>query len=197
MAHERDGAVDGRFAELMTRLAAPYDKRLSEALIRSYARALGDLSFEAVVQAANRAVLESPWFPTVALLRSYALGSPEDAAVLAWARLWDAASAVGAYRALDVEDGWAALALEVVFGGWPQFCERCDEADGGWGIRRQEFLAAYRAARVRHPLPLPPRTLPGLCAQRDGLTWRGALRGDGTIEHGRAMLIGGRISARE
>lgn len=196
MAHEHDGAVDGRFAELMARLAAPFDKRLTEALIRSYARALGDLPFEAVVEAAQRAVLESVWFPSIALLRGYAVGTPEDAAVLAWMHLRLAASAVGAYSEMQCENGLVAEALEQVFGGWPQFCEQCDESYGGWGIKRQEFLAAYRTARAGHHDVPTPRTLPGLCGNTEGLTWRGGLKANGEVVHGVCVMpIGGDLVA--
>lgn len=159
MAHEHDGGVDPLFSQAMAKLAAAWDARLTEARIRSYARGLADIPMLAVLGAMARAIREAPFFPSVAQLRGYVDATPDDEAVLAWAALRDAASAVGAYGSVEL-DGCAAAAVRVVFGGWPQFCAECDETHGGWGIRRQEFLAAYRAAR--RTAVVGTNVLPGL-----------------------------------
>jgi hypothetical protein len=144
---DEHGNVLPRFAELMVKLAGAWGTRLDEVRIRVYALALGDVPFDDVQRACGQAIKESRYFPSVAELRACVAPSGEDAGLIAWTALWQAAATVGAYVSIVVEDGAAAEALETVFGSWAVFCETDDGP--GLGARRQEFLAAYRAARRR------------------------------------------------
>lgn len=182
------GDVTPAFAELMVRLAAAYPAaRLTDAGIRVYARALGDLSLEQVRAAFGRAVKESAYFPTVAEIRRGLAPTAEDAGLLAWAAFERAAEDVGAYASVEVEDVAAARALTVVFGGWPQYCEQCGVTHAGeWAARRQAFLVAYRDARRAVTYTAhPPRSLPGLCAaagdERPAAAWTAVIGAHGEV----------------
>lgn len=182
MAYYVDGAATVQFAKWITELASAWDARLTEARIRLYAQALGDIPFETLQAAGARAILQSKWFPSVSEFRQYVQPTVEDAALLAWSGFCQAASAVGAYGNLDVEDAAAAEALRVVFGSWPEFCYL--EDGPALTQKRQEFLAAYRhAVRMSRP---PHARLVGLCGEPPpGLasaTWIGRLGASGTVD---------------
>ena len=151
--------VSPAFAELMVKLASAYPSvRLTEIGIRVYARALDDLTLEQVRGACSRAVKECAFWPAVAELRKHIVASGEDAALLAWTALQQAAADAGAYASVELQDGASAEALVAVFGSWPQFC--AEEEGPGLATKRQEFLAAYRQERR---LRKAPRRLAGFC----------------------------------
>lgn len=149
------------FAELLVQLAAAYPTtgKLTEASIRLYAWALGDVPLTEVKRACARAIRESRFFPSVAELRQYIVPTPDEAALLAWTALTMAASEIGAYASVDVEDAAAAEALTSVWGSWPAFC--AEEEGPALAARRQAFLAAYRDSCRRHRSGAA--RLPGLC----------------------------------
>jgi hypothetical protein len=145
-----NGHVTDEFAKLMVQLASAYaamSGKLSEPMIRVYAVGLGDLSIDQLKAAMGIVLRESVFWPSVADIRKAALGSADDAGVLAWMALRRAAAEVGSWASLTVEDGAAAHALDATFASWPEFC-RLEEGPE-MHTRRQEFLAAYRAARGR------------------------------------------------
>lgn len=157
-----DGHVEDEFAALMVKLAAAFPTaRLTEATIRVYARALSDLTYPQLHQIFGRAVRECKFLPSVAELLSYVSATADDAALLAWTALSQAASRVGLYASLEIEDRCAAEALRQVFGSWPHYCSLDSAAVNQ---RRGEFLAAYRDAR-RHTVRQAATTsirMPGL-----------------------------------
>lgn len=148
-----DGDRDAAFANLMVMLGEAYPSiRLREGTVRVYDAALRDLPIGALRSAVSRAVQESQFFPTVALIRSLAVGTADDAALLAWSALERAAQKVGAWQSLVVEDHRAAQALLDTFGSWPAFCATVEGP--ALALKRQEFLAAFRqAGRTRAMLP--------------------------------------------
>jgi hypothetical protein len=144
------GHVTDEFAKMMVALAAGYatmSGKLSEATIRVYARGLGDLTYEQVQSAMGALLRESTFWPSIADIRRVAVGSVDDAGVLAWAALRRAAGEVGSWASLTVEDGTVVQALDAVGLSWPEFCALVDGP--AMHTRRQEFLAAYRAARSK------------------------------------------------
>ncbi|HET9024319.1 MAG TPA: hypothetical protein VFN64_07075 [Burkholderiaceae bacterium] len=174
--------VDPAFAALMVKLAEAWGAKLTEHRIRVYARALSDLTMEQLKVACGRAVKESEFFPSVALLRQCADMSVEDAAILGWAAARRAAEDLGAYVSVTFEDGAIATALEAAFGGWSAFCEA--EEGPALHARRQEFLAAYRAARRQRA---KPRRLAGWleaggASQPPARSLTGVVRRDGRAE---------------
>ena len=155
--------VDPKFAELMVTLAEAYPSvKLREGTVTMYAAELGDLPLAVVDRAMRQAVRESEWFPTIATIRRYANGSADDRALLAWNALGKAATAFGSWASLEIEDSLAATALRSTFGSWPAFCEM--EDGPALALKRQEFLAAYRAAaRASHTVPTRYGHVPGVC----------------------------------
>ena len=160
----RDGYAAPWFGALMVESGEATGTKLTATRIRVYAADLADLDPLAVVAAFRRVRREgSGFFPSVSEIRRQVEATPDDAALLAWTALERAADEVGAYRALEVWDAAAAVAVEAVFGSWPAFCacERGPEL----AQRRQQFMVAYREARRRVPERLAePRRLPGLHA---------------------------------
>jgi len=185
--HVHDGAVDGRFAELMVTLAESLGVRLTEARIRLYAHLLGDVTIDDLRVAFGRAARErtSGFFPTVGELRSFLGPTVDDGALIAWTALGRAAAEAGAYATIEFEDALAASALVDVFGSWAAFC--ATEDGPALALKRQEFLAAYRQAR-RVGL-VGPRELPGLGEPMDQAahTWQARVRVTGDVVITRAF----------
>lgn len=182
---------------MMLTLAEALNTKLTEARIRIYAQLLSDVPTSDLKLAFHRAANERPsgFFPSPGELRKYVNGTEEDDAILAWAGLRRAASVVGSYSSLEVSDGAAAAALEAVFGSWPEFC--LEEEGPAMHARRQEFLAAYRAARRA---AAPPRRLAGLCEASPQYapdkSWVGILTCSGQVTKqlgtGQKLLGGGK-----
>lgn len=169
------------FGRLLLTLAEGFGFELSDVQSRVYAEALGDLTLEQLRAACAAALRESRYFPRPAELRGYVLGNATDAAVLAWAAFERAASAVGAYAPLIVEDECAAEALTAACGGWPEFCA----LEGGEAGRcREVFVAAYKRARVE-AAHRGPRRLDGLGSPPAGpaaaVCWAGRLTAAGEV----------------
>ncbi len=176
-----DVHVDTEFAKELVILAEAFGARLTEARIRIYAEALGDLTIEQVRTARRRAVQECQYFPQAAELLRLVRPTTDDAALLAWTGLQHAASSVGAYAPLVVEDAYAAEAFVRVFGSWPAYCALEDIAVAA---KRQEFLAAYRdAKRIEHALHAVRHLSGCLPWQPTGRTWAGRLGLDGRVTH--------------
>ena len=178
-------AVPAEFAKLMVWLAAAYPKaELTEAQVRVYWAGLQDLGLDAIRQAMSRAVKEARWMPTVAELRSYVQPLPQDAAVLAWTALEQAAVKVGAFQSLRVEGHVAAEALLRVFGSWPAFC--AFDRGPALGQKRAEFLVAYQDALRRGRHDGGWTRLPGTCeasgAYHNGAAcWAGQVTATGQV----------------
>lgn len=162
MHTHKNGAVTQEFASLMGMLAEAYGQTITSSRIRIYAASLFDVPIETVKVAASQAIRECKFFPSPAELRGFVAPSREDRAMVAWVAFGQAASSVGAYASVEVEDGAAAHALEQVFGSWANFCAM--EDGPALAHRRQEFLAAYRVAATE---PQSPRRLTGLLPQPD------------------------------
>lgn len=177
-----EGNVTDAFASLMVRFAAAYPTSpVGAATIKVYARALGDLPIERVEQAFLVVIRESKFFPTIAEIRSRLSPPLQEAAVLAFAALRQAAEDVGAYASIEIDDACAARALLASFGTWPSFCEF--EDGPALHTRRQEFIAAYADAR-RTPHPVSAVRMPGRCE----LT--GEYRGGSNVFVGRLLRSG-------
>jgi hypothetical protein len=181
------------FVVALTALAELPNGHLTDARIEAYWLALHDLDL-AVFQAAAIAALKGcKFFPAPAEIRELAEGSPEDRGQRAWAQLQQAATAVGGYASIRLEDPATATALVCTFGSWVRFCTV--ELDPPmWASKRKEFAANYRIAQ-RQPEANPPLCLPGIAETHNRDTaavWgaalqpigqtRGLLLSDGTVE---------------
>lgn len=176
----------------MVAMAEAYQNvKLTPEGIKIYASALNDLSLAEVRNGFSQAVRECKFWPTVAEIRAYVTPSADDAALVAWSGLQQAAREVGSYGSLDVEDGCAATALLTVFNSWPQFCQT--EEGPELGAKKAEFLAAYRQAKRGAQAPVT--RLLGLCALDGGYggaeTWIGRLPVSGKVRTERAALPSG------
>ncbi len=185
--------VPGWFCKLMLWAAEAFpNARPREGTYRAYYAVLGDLTPEQTRAAFLHAMRESgtDFFPSAPKVRSYAVPSADDAGLLAWMGLHQAAQAVGVYQPLDCADGAVAEAVRMVFGGWPAFCEQCqDHASGAWLAKRQEWLAAYRTAR-RERTTTGPARLPGLLGDgSEPQGWVGRLSASGEVESVRAQTL--------
>lgn len=192
------GHAAGWFAKLMFLTAEASGTKVTETRIRVYAADLADIPREQVEAAVGRVRREgSGFFPTVAEIRRQIHPSPEDAALQAWTGLVNAASAVGGYASLEIEDPFASVALATVFGGWVAFCR--EEQGPGMALKRQEFLAAYREARRTPPSEMAePVRFPGMCEasgnyQMAPQVWCGRLTAGGVLitQRERPVLVPG------
>lgn len=182
-----DGYVADWFLKAFEEMAEAYPAmRIRAGTGKIYAHALADLTREQITGAMGRAMLDARFFPSIAEIRSYVVAPAEDAALLAWAGLLDAAARIGGWQSLDVDDPCCAEALTRAAGSWSDFCE----LEGpGLAHVRQLFIAAYKDAR-RRPQSDGPVRLRGRCEtsgnyQQLPAAWHGRLRADGRIEEGR------------
>lgn len=184
--HIEHGGVTADFAQAMVALAACYPSfTLREDTVRMYASQLADISPPAAKDAMAAAARRCRFFPTVAEVRAAHFGSEEDTALLAWATAERAVQEVagGAHGSVEFEDGAIAGAITQACGSWPEFCA-LDEGPS-LGIKRQEFLAAYR--RLRRVGQTEPTRLwgrleaTGHLGTTPGVVWLTHVAADGTI----------------
>ncbi len=164
-----------------------------EGTFRIYYAVLGDLSPEQVRAAFLHAIKDSgtDFFPSAPKVRSYAVPSADDAGLLAWTALGQAAGTVGAYQSLDCDDAAVVVAVRAVFGSWPEFCSQAvDVPTGAWLAKRGEFIAAYRDARRNAPTGQPSR-LDGLLESHLGEhVWVGKLLPGGPVSQRETAQLG-------
>lgn len=182
-----DGYVQDWFLKAFEEMAEAYPSmRVRAGTGKIYAQALADLTPDQIRGAMGRAMLDCKFFPSIAELRSYVVAPAEEAALLAWTGLLEAAIKIGGWQSLEVEDPCVAEALTRTAGSWSEFCALEGPA---LTYLRQSFLAAYKDARRRNHQVAPVR-LAGRCETSGNYrqlpaAWHGRLRADGRIEEGR------------
>jgi len=127
--------------------------QLNDVQATVYVDGLAGFSSEALEAAARTWMRQSAFFPRLSDLLSI-LDPPVDMDSLAhaaWARLEREIRRIGAYRSVQFADAAFGVAVRETFGGWPQAC-RFDVDSPGWAIRRQTFLAMFKAAVGRKNL---------------------------------------------
>ncbi len=184
-AQNRNGAAEPWFAKLMVLAAEVTGTVLTEARIRGYAQLLDDCDDQALTEAFRACLQEgSSRFPNVPDLRA-ACGVPplHERAVLMWGALLRTAADAGCYLSVQFADGRAAAAVEAIWGSWPAACQELGDGPQA-AIRRQEFLAQYKAARTA-----PPKRLHGLCETLaggmyalDARVWTATLTAGGALQ---------------
>ena len=156
-----DGHVEGWFARVIFVTAEMAGVKITETRTRYYAMDLQEFSQEQIESAFARVRHEGTgFFPFVADIRRQIMPSPDDAALLAWTALEQAAERVGAYQSIVFEDAATAEALLFVFGSWPDFCQCTKGPD--LLVKRQQFGAAYRDSQRRLQGPTEPVRCAGL-----------------------------------
>jgi hypothetical protein len=112
-----------------------------------YFEALRDLTLDQVRVAVARAIRESRFMPKPAELRTFALGTDEERAALAWGRAHRAAlKGYGTHRPLDFADPVLHAAVTAM-GGWGQLYRLGHrDAEGvDAAVARKEFVELYLA----------------------------------------------------
>jgi len=180
--HEtQDGHVTDAFAGEMLGLAEafPSTGKLTEERIRVYARLLGDLPIATVRAACVAAGRDAGrrFFPSASELRGYVQSSVDDAALVAWSALAQAAEDLGAYVDVQLDDVAAAGALVAVFGTWPAYCELPDRE---LAPKRAEFVAAYRT-QARLDAGRGVATVRGLCGEATRWRMQGRVLRSGAV----------------
>jgi hypothetical protein len=176
--HITNEDVHEDFAKILAGLAEAFRTELTAAQIKVYAFGLGDMPIDAVRTAAWRHIKEGRFFPSVSELRGE---TPiEDAALIAWNALERAAEKIGAYQDLEVEDPRLAIAVSHTFGSWPAFCEL--EDGPALAMKRKEFMAQYKAARVSDRKPVRLAGWCSLLGETAATGWCGRLLRSGAIE---------------
>jgi len=121
-----------------------YRQPVSEFTLSVWWSACQAFSFEQVNKALTQHATDpdkGQFAPKVADLVRILAGTKTDRALLAWGRVFDAMSEVGAYRDVDFGDG-AIHAAITDMGGWPKLC-RTETAELGYLQHR--FCESYRA----------------------------------------------------
>lgn len=154
------GAERERFAALLLGLGETYGEPVSDARMEIYWRALEDLTFAAVYQAANIHARTSKFFPRPSELREAVTGPLEDQAEVAWMAVHSLVRRHG-YWAKPEDVQWpdevtqhAALKL---YGGWRALCEHLP-ASGPEMLGTAKLFKAHYAAVSRQAQreTLPP-----------------------------------------
>lgn len=149
----------GSFAKLMTATMGYYGKDTSEFLLEVWWNACRSFDFEQVKMAINRHIADAEhgqYAPKVADMARLLQGTATDRAAVAWGKVHDAMSAVGAYQDVVFDDP-AIHAVVEDLGGWPKVCRTpLDEL----GYLQHRFTEAHRAY-TRLPTFDYPRRLSG------------------------------------
>lgn len=147
------------FRTAMAELYALYDRPADEVRTKLYWNELREFPLEAVQSAMAKAKRECEFFPAVAKLRSYIVGTSEVAAEAAWLALTEAIRRFGFYRTPELPET-VLQACEAVYGGWQNACREVPSPSGrDFEDHRRRFLAAYRVVEVRQLSALPPAVL--------------------------------------
>jgi len=134
-----------QFGVMLLAMGEAYEAPVSEARVEILCRALEDLPFAAVTEAANTHIRTSKFFPKASELRELVEGNTDDQAELAWQWLQREIRRVGYVGRPTWPDEVTQRAAEGLFGGWVALCERLPgEGPELLGFRKQ-FVALYGA----------------------------------------------------
>lgn len=136
------------FRELLTDVMAYYGKDCSEFMLTVWWGALHGFELEQVSRALQRHAVDperGQFAPKVADIVRVLQGTATDRAALAWGKVHEAMSAVGAYTDVVFDDA-AIHAVVEDLGGWPKVC-RTEVAELSYLQHR--FQEAHRAYTER------------------------------------------------
>lgn len=149
-------AEEKRFSDLIFGMAETFRAKLTEIGAAGYRAGLGDIPFEAVKAACERALQTSEFMPTVAKIRDLAGVveiKPEDRVIKAWGCLMVAMKKHTFYTNVRFDDGILNATVRCLCGWIGLFEMNSDEL-------QNVFFARFKAAYLTH-LKLPPK--PGQC----------------------------------
>lgn len=142
------------FADLIAGVYAYHGKTVSPAVIAMYWRGCQRWSLEQVRKAIDRLTMDAEagrFVPKIGDITRVLDGTSTDRAQLAWGRVLEAASSVGAYTDVAFDDPAIHATVEDL-GGWVKVC-RTDTKDLGYLQHR--FCESYRAYAGRGQFGYP------------------------------------------
>lgn len=177
------------FATMLVAVGEMFNRQLSEVLLELHFNALADLELEAIRRAMTQHIRNQKFFPTPSEIREAVLGSTEDRAELAWAKLLTLVRERGWTAPPTVwEDAAMRRAAMELYGGWQLLCERLPSEGPGFAVAAKQFKATYSAyvREALRSLELPP-TREEAMASLSGLKAELERRGlpVGALDHGR------------
>ncbi len=204
----------GDFAQLVTDVLAYYRQDASRFVLELWWNACKPFDFQQIQKAMQRHATDpehGQYAPKVADMVRILQGTTTDRASLAWGKVLESMSAVGAYTDVIFDDPAIHAAAEDM-GGWPKMC-RTDLKE--LGLLQHRFMQSYRAyvergqfdyprrlSGDRSPdseyekagLPLPRPALVG-DRERAKLVYRGGGAGKTSITFASIQSLGGQIAA--
>lgn len=149
--HER-----GNFAQLVTDVLAYYRQDASRFVLDLWWNACQPFDLEQIQKAMQRHATDpehGQFAPKVADLVRILSGTTTDRASLAWGKVLEAMSSVGAYTDVIFDDPAIHAAAEDM-GGWPKMC-RTELKE--LGLLQHRFMQSYRAYAERGQFDFPRR----------------------------------------
>lgn len=146
----------GDFAQLVTDVLAYYRQDASRFVLDLWWNACQSFDLEQIRKAMQRHATDpehGQFAPKVADLVRILAGTTTDRASLAWGKVLEAMSSVGAYTDVIFDDPAIHAAAEDM-GGWPKMC-RTDLKE--LGILQHRFMQSYRAYTERGQFDFPRR----------------------------------------
>lgn len=146
----------GAFAQLITDVLAYYRQDASRFVLDLWWNACKSFDMEQVQKAMQRHATDpehGQFAPKVADLVRILSGTTTDRASLAWGKVLEAMSSVGAYTDVIFDDPAIHAAAEDM-GGWPKMC-RTEIKE--LGLLQHRFMQSYRAYAERGQFDFPRR----------------------------------------
>ena len=146
----------GDFAQLVTDVLAYYRQDASRFVLDLWWNACKTFDFEQIQKAMQRHATDpehGQFTPKVADLVRILSGTTTDRASLAWGKVLEAMSSVGAYTDVVFDDPAIHAAAEDM-GGWPKMC-RTEIKE--LGLLQHRFMQSYRAYAERGQFDFPRR----------------------------------------
>ena len=148
------------FAQLMTQVLAFYRQDVTDFTLDVWWEACRNFDLEQVRKALTAHAMDpdrGQFAPKPADLVRQLRGTHTDRALLAWGRVFEAMSSVGAYRSPDLGDP-IAHAVIVDMGGWPTLCRSDNDA---LPFTQKRFCDTYRTYAARGEISTMPLRLVG------------------------------------
>lgn len=146
----------GAFAQLITDVLAYYRQDASRFVLDLWWNACQPFDLEQIQKAMQRHATDpehGQFAPKVADLVRILSGTTTDRASLAWGKVLEAMSSVGAYTDVVFDDPAIHAAAEDM-GGWPKMC-RTEIKE--LGLLQHRFMQSYRAYAERGQFDFPRR----------------------------------------
>ena len=134
------------FAVELGKTGELFGEVLSESRIAVYFEALLELPIDTVRRGLSLARQRCKFFPKPGDVYELVVGTPADAAEVAWSRFLDAVRRHGSYASVDFGDPALHETIRVMWGGWDQTW-RLETAELPY--KHAEFMKTYRALAKR------------------------------------------------